>query len=79
MRLSHILPCKFSSNIYVHRQLLSTYLTNYSSFRLNLASEVCTPDDIQILDNHLIKAHYKFIEIIKSISILENDSFVFGS
>lgn len=77
MQLSQILPCKFSSNIYVQRELLSEYLTNMSAMRYHIGTLVYSPDDIQILDNHLKKAHYKFIDIKKTITTLEKDVFNF--
>lgn len=74
-----ITPPKFNSNIYVHRQNISDWLTKYVDIRLNVGTYVMSPDNIQELDRMLVKYHYYFIDVKNTINLLEKDSFTFGS
>jgi len=70
---------KFHSNIYVHRQIISDWLTKYVQIRLNVGTYVMTPDNIKQLDALLIRYHYIFINVKKSIETLEKDTFSFSA
>lgn len=79
MQSLNLLPCRFNSNIYSYREILSDYLKSHVLLRLMIDDYVCTPDDILLLDSYLIKYHYRFIEVKKAIEVLEKDVYVFGS
>lgn len=67
----------FNSNIYVHRQNLSTWLTKYVDIRLNVGIYVMPPDNIAELDKLLNKYHYQFIGAKRTIELLEKDTYIF--
>jgi hypothetical protein len=67
----------FNSNIYVHRQNLSTWLTKYVDIRLNVGTYVMTPDNIAEIDKYLIKYHYAYVSVKTTIDLLEKDTYVF--
>lgn len=75
MNLSQILPCKFSSNIYSHREMLSEWLTNFVAVRSQIGTLIYNEVELALLDEYLIKAHYKFEQLIKQIDLMENDLF----
>lgn len=73
MQTLSILPCKFSSNIYVYRQLLSNWLSKFVDARNNLDLYILPPDHITQLDVLLQQHHFKFIEVKNTIELLEMD------
>ena len=68
-----ITPPKFNSNIYVFRQNISQWLTKFVDVRNNIGTFVMHPDNIHQLDLFLKQYHYRYLEICKTIELLEND------
>jgi hypothetical protein len=70
---------KFSSNIYLRRNHLSNWLSEYVYIRLNIGLFTYSPQILDDLDKSLIKYHYKYENIKITIDILERDTYVFGN
>jgi hypothetical protein len=70
---------KFSSNIYLRRNHLSNWLSEYVYIRLNIGLFTYSPQILDELDKELIKNHYKYENIKITIDILEKDTYVFGN
>jgi hypothetical protein len=70
---------RYSSNLYLHRNNLSNWLSEYVYIRLNIGLFIFSPQILDDLDKSLIKYHYKFENIKITIDILEKDTYVFGN
>lgn len=73
MQILSVTPPNFNSNIYVFRQNISSWLTKHVDIRNNIGTFIVHPDDIHNLDLYLKQYHFRFLEICKTIEILETD------
>lgn len=78
MDTMHLLPAKFDSNIYLHRQSVSDKLDKLIQFRLSIEVNNCKPHDVLYCDILLKQEHEKFIKLGNLISITENSAFRLG-
>lgn len=78
MTVSHLLPSKFNSNLYSHRELVSQKLTLLVMFRIRSEDILCTPDDVRYCDILLQTEHYKFKNLISMIETQEKDVYTYG-